>query len=144
MARRPSTREGYGAALILGMFRKAAVRRMHLYTSGGNDALAPDHYAAAVCPLAGSAGPACADVFKWVDERGVVNYGDRPPQHIKGSRPRELDVDGATVLPGFPKEELQLLRERGAQRRLRQLEAEVEELRARDAARVAAASAEQT
>ena len=78
-----------------------------------------------------------ADICKWIDERGVVNYGDRPPPQAKSSRPLDLDVDGTTVVPGIPKEELQQLRERDAGRRLRQLEAEVEELQAREAARAA-------
>lgn len=82
-----------------------------------------------------------AEVYKWVDERGVVNYGDRPPARAGTARPLELDLDSATLIPGIPKEELQQLRERDAERRLRQLEAEVEELRQRDAARAAAPAA---
>jgi len=83
-----------------------------------------------------------AEVYKWVDERGVVNYGDQPPPRAKTARPLELDVDGATLIPGMSREELGQLRERDAERRLRQLEAEVEELRLRDAARAAAPAAE--
>jgi hypothetical protein len=86
--------------------------------------------------------PAHADLYKWVDERGVVNYGDRPPPQARRLRPLELDLDSAAVIPGIPKEELQQLRERDAERRLRQLEAEVDELRAREAARGAAPAAE--
>ena len=76
-----------------------------------------------------------AEIYKWIDERGVVNYGDRPPPQAKSSRPLDLDVDGTTLVPGIPKEELLQLRERDAGRRLRQLEAEVEELQAREATR---------
>jgi len=82
-----------------------------------------------------------AEVYKWVDERGVVNYGDRPPARAGNARPLEIDLDSATLIPGIPKEELQQLRERDAERRLRQLEAEVEELRQRDAARAATPAA---
>jgi hypothetical protein len=78
--------------------------------------------------------PAQADVYKWVDERGVVNYGDRPPQRVKGARVLDLDAGSLSVVPGIPKEELERLRERDMQRRLQQLELEVEALRGREAA----------
>lgn len=87
-------------------------------------------------------GPVHADVYKWVDERGVVNYGDRPPPRAKDARPLDLEVDSTAFIQGIPKEELQLLRERDAERRLRQLEAEVEELRLREATRAAAPAIE--
>lgn len=79
-----------------------------------------------------------ADVYKWVDDNGVVNYGDTPPQRAKGVKPLDLKsgVDG--VIPGIPREELERLREQDTQRRLRQLEAEVEALRAREAEQAAA------
>lgn len=35
------------------------------------------------------AGPAFAQVFKWVDERGVTHYGERPPQGAKASEVRD-------------------------------------------------------
>jgi hypothetical protein len=79
-----------------------------------------------------------ADVYKWVDERGAVSYGDTPPQGAKGVRALDLKSGIDTVIPGIPKEELERLRERDTQMRLRQLEAEVEELRAREAAQPAA------
>lgn len=91
--------------------------------------------------LLGLVAPAVAgaDVYKWIDERGIVNYGDRPPPlNAKGVRSLDLDLDGVTVIPGIPKAELEKLRERELERRLRQLEAEVEELRAREAAQAAA------
>jgi hypothetical protein len=78
---------------------------------------------------------ASADVYRWIDERGVVNYGDRPPpENAKGLRSLDLDLDGVNVIPAIPRAELDRLRERDLQRRLRQLEAEVEELCAREAA----------
>jgi hypothetical protein len=83
-----------------------------------------------------------ADVYKWVDERGVVNYGDAPPQRAKAVRPPDLNADSVNVVPGIPKEELEQLRGRDAQMRLRQLEREVEELRAREASRAVAPVAE--
>jgi len=45
--------------------------------------------------LAGAAAPAFAQVFKWVDERGVVHYGERPPQGGKASEvPDKLGTPG--------------------------------------------------
>jgi Domain of unknown function (DUF4124) len=35
--------------------------------------------------LTAAAAPACAQVYKWVDERGVTHYGERPPQGGKAS-----------------------------------------------------------
>src|SRR5262249_51913194 len=35
--------------------------------------------------LAVAAAPAFAQVFKWVDERGVTHYGERPPQGAKAT-----------------------------------------------------------
>jgi hypothetical protein len=35
--------------------------------------------------FAAAAAPAFAQVFKWVDERGVTHYGVRPPQGAKAS-----------------------------------------------------------
>ena len=35
--------------------------------------------------LAAAAAPAFAQVYKWVDERGVTHYGERPPQGSKAS-----------------------------------------------------------
>jgi hypothetical protein len=47
--------------------------------------------AAAVAAIA----PAFAQVFKWVDERGVTHYGERPPQGGKASEvPDKLGTPG--------------------------------------------------
>ena len=35
--------------------------------------------------LVAAAAPALAQVYKWVDERGVTHYGERPPQSGKAS-----------------------------------------------------------
>ena len=35
--------------------------------------------------LAAAAAPAFAQVFKWVDERGITHYGERPPQGVKAT-----------------------------------------------------------
>src|SRR5215470_8947134 len=42
------------------------------------------------------ASPAFAQVFKWVDERGVTHYGERPPQ---GAKAREVQDKLASPPP---------------------------------------------
>jgi len=74
-----------------------------------------------------------AQLYRWVDEVGVVNYGDRPPPaRSRGARTVRDGSANLSVVPGIPKEEMQRLRERDEQRRIAQLERENEELRARD------------
>src|ERR1700674_5131450 len=43
------------------------------------------------------AAPALAQVYKWVDERGVTHYGERPPQ---GSKASEVPNRLASPAPG--------------------------------------------
>ena len=45
----------------------------------------------------GAALPAFAQVYKWVDERGVTHYGERPPQ---GSKASEVPNRLASPAPG--------------------------------------------
>lgn len=45
--------------------------------------------------LAVAVAPAHAQIFKWVDERGVTHYGERPPQGEKASEvPNRLGSPG--------------------------------------------------
>lgn len=77
-------------------------------------------------------------MYRWVDENGVVNYGDRPPPaRAKGARTVSENAGSLSVVPGISKDEMQRLRERDEQQRIQQLERENEELRARDRARAA-------
>ena len=88
-----------------------------------------------IVSMALAATPALAQVYKWVDENGMVNYGDKPPPRSTGARPLGEASGNLSVVPGMPKEELDRLRERDEQRRLERLEREVEELRAREQTR---------
>ena len=45
--------------------------------------------------LAGMTSCAVAQVYKWVDEKGVVNYGDKPPARGKPAQP--LVENGGSV-----------------------------------------------
>ena len=50
--------------------------------------------------LAVAAAPAFAQVYKWVDERGVTHYGERPPQGGKASEvPDKLSSPGGVPKP---------------------------------------------
>jgi hypothetical protein len=71
-----------------------------------------------------------AQLYKWVDSDGVVNYGDSPPsdaRNVKAVGPVSL-----SVVPGVPKEQMDAMRERDEQRRMAQLQRdELEDARAR-------------
>ncbi|MGC2519670.1 MAG: DUF4124 domain-containing protein [Burkholderiales bacterium] len=54
---------------------------------------APIRFAVALAALVAAA-PAWAQIYKWVDDHGVVNYSSRPPLDRKAS---ELDLSAATV-----------------------------------------------
>ena len=48
--------------------------------------------------FAATLAPASAQVFKWVDERGVTHYGERPPQGGKATEvPDRLGSPGGTA-----------------------------------------------
>jgi Domain of unknown function (DUF4124) len=74
--------------------------------------------------------PALAQVYKWVDEHGMVNYGDKPPLRSKAAHALDEGAGSLSVVPGIPKDELDRLRRQDDRQRLQRLEREVEELRA--------------
>lgn len=80
----------------------------------------------AAVPLA-----AQAMLFKWIDDQGVVNYGDAPPAGAKKVTRLDEATSTLSVVPGIPKEEIEQLREREMQSRVVRLERELDELRAR-------------
>jgi hypothetical protein len=51
---------------------------------------------AALLPLLAAA-PAGAQLYKWVDERGVVNYSNQPPADAKGAKRVEQVKDNVSV-----------------------------------------------
>lgn len=76
---------------------------------------------AAVAALVACAGAAQADTYRWVDEKGVVHYGDNvPPEYSKRERDL-LNEQGITVerLPAEPTAEELLELERQRQEELR-------------------------
>jgi hypothetical protein len=88
---------------------------------------------AAVAPVGVS-----AQLYKWVDADGTVNYGDAPPKGAKDVRVVGKDSGSLTVVPGISPEQRERLRQREEQRRIEALEREVQDLRAREEARASA------
>jgi len=53
-----------------------------------------------------TAAPAFAQVYKWVDERGVTHYGERPPQGSKASEvPNKLSSPAPESVTPQPKDQ---------------------------------------
>lgn len=74
---------------------------------------------------------AFAQPYRWVDERGVVNYGDAPPANAKNVRRLDAASAPLSIVPGLAREVIERESERALQARVADLEREVEELRAR-------------
>ncbi len=81
--------------------------------------------------LLAAAPPASAQLYKWVDDSGGVNYGDSPPASARDVR--AVGPVSLSVVPGVPKAEMDAMRERDEQRRMVQLQRdELEDVRARE------------
>jgi hypothetical protein len=76
-----------------------------------------------------------AQLYKWIDEDGGVNYGDTPPPKAKNVRP--VNQGSVSVVPGVPKEQMDAMRERDEQRRKEREQREADQVRAAEAARAA-------
>ena len=50
----------------------------------------------------GSASVAHAQVYKWVDEKGTVNYGNKPPANARGAKPPTVVEDRVSVYSPDP------------------------------------------
>jgi hypothetical protein len=88
---------------------------------------------ALLAPLA-----AAAELYRWVDDRGVVNYSNIRPEGVKKVAQLEEDSRVSTV-PGVSADEAARLRQRELEARIERLERELYEARARSAAAVAPA-----
>jgi hypothetical protein len=81
---------------------------------------------------------ACAQPYTWVDERGMVNYGDAPPANVK--RVRQFDAANVplSIVPGLAREVIELDLESALEAQVAELQRDIEELRARASAPVIA------
>jgi hypothetical protein len=77
-----------------------------------------------------------AQLYKWVDEDGGINYGDTPPPKAKNVRP--VSQGSVSVVPGVSKDQMASMRKRDDQRRLEREQREADEARAAEKARAAA------
>lgn len=91
---------------------------------------------AAAAPVAAPA--AAAETYRWVDARGVVNYGDKPPAGAQNVRRLDEDAGRVSTIPAVPREDLARQRERLLEARIERLERELDEQRARAATAAAA------
>jgi hypothetical protein len=76
-----------------------------------------------------------APTYKWVDERGVVNYGNNPPAAARQVRQLDEEAGRVSTVPAVPRAQLERENEHLLRARVARLEEEVDELRR---ARVAA------
>jgi hypothetical protein len=84
-----------------------------------------------VALLAAAIPAARAEICRWVDAKGVVNYGSRPPEGARNVR--QLDENAVTVstIPAPPRRDLQRQRELALEARIERLERELEREQAR-------------
>lgn len=88
-----------------------------------------------ICVLWALLAPAVAQVYKWVDEKGVTHYGERPPQ---GKKAQEVEqrlanpgaAPGTAAQPGWKEQELEFRR-----RRIEAEQAEAKQKREQEALR---------
>jgi Domain of unknown function (DUF4124) len=100
------------------MVRKHLRRVFQLFASAG----------AVVGALA--SGPVAADLYRWVDAKGVVNYSNIPPQGVNAKQIAETVPTVSVIpLPEKPPEVQQAQREAELLRRIEQLEDELAALR---------------
>jgi hypothetical protein len=76
-----------------------------------------------------------AELFRWIDAEGVVNYGDQLPAGAKDAKTLDEAAAMVSVVPGLPREVIERERERANEARIEELERELQELRTREAAR---------
>ena len=77
-----------------------------------------------------TAAPAAADLYRWVDAKGVVNYSNVPPQGVTAKRIPETEPTVSVIPPRDDRaERLQAAREAALLRRIEQLEDELAALR---------------
>src|SRR4030095_15807752 len=74
---------------------------------------------------------ASAELYKWVDESGTITYGDTPPPRAKSVHVLGKDSGSLSVVPGLAPEQLERMRDKAQELRMRRLEVELEELRLR-------------
>jgi nucleotidyltransferase/DNA polymerase involved in DNA repair len=87
-----------------------------------------------VCALALAAPLAAqAEIYRWVDDRGVINYSSVRPEGVKKVTQIAEDNGRVSTVPGMSQELLAQQRQLELEARIQRLERELYEQRARDA-----------
>jgi hypothetical protein len=87
-----------------------------------------------VCALALAAPLAAqAEIYRWVDDRGVINYSSIRPEGVKKVTQIAEDSGRVSTVPGIPPELVAQQRQLELVARIPRLERELYEQRARDA-----------
>jgi len=78
-----------------------------------------------------------AATYKWIDEKGVVNYGNTPPAAARQVRQLDEEAGRVSTIPAVPKAQIERESDRLLRARVTRIEEELEDLRrARAAATV--------
>lgn len=72
---------------------------------------------------------ASAQVYKWTDEKGIVNYGNKPAANARNVVKLIEDDSKVSTVPGVSAAEMQGQRERSAQDQVERLERDLEQQR---------------
>lgn len=70
--------------------------------------------------------PAAAQVYRWTDERGIVNYGNKPPPNARNVATMREDDGRVSTIPGMSPEAVEAERDRFERRRADQLQRDLE------------------
>jgi hypothetical protein len=98
--------------------RKAPMNRLSLSRRCLNAGLA--------ALLLATAPIASAQVYRWIDERGGVNYGNKPPANARNVTPMSESDGKVSTVPGLTPQQLEASRDRADQRRMDRLERDLE------------------
>lgn len=63
-----------------------------------------------------------AQIYKWIDEKGGVNYGHKPPANARNLTRLGSDDPKLSIVPGIPPQEMQAQRELSSRRRVEQFD----------------------
>jgi hypothetical protein len=74
-----------------------------------------------------------AEIYRWVDDRGVINYSSIKPEGVKKITQVSEDSGRVSTVPGIAPELIARQRELELEARIQRLERELYEQRARDA-----------
>lgn len=72
------------------------------------------------------AGPVGAQLYKWVDEKGVTNYGSAPPANARNVERVDESNPRVSTVPGLKPEDVKAGEDRALQQKIDRLERDLE------------------